>query len=102
MVVNGKLIVENMEWKKIKPGYYKVEEVIRKIQKDIDKVGAPLEISYDRKRKRVKIICVKNMVRCIVTNVGQGKSKETCVSFSDKYIEMNGDNYVCLLHMDDI
>ena len=71
-----------------------MEDVLRRIQRDINKVGEPLELPHHKKGKRVKIICVKNMDRCLVTKIGQGKEKETCVSFNNYKI-------IALLHMNE-
>ena len=57
MGVNG-IPSNKIEWQKLRPGYYTVEGVTKRIQQYIDKIGGLVKIFYNVKRKRVQMKCI--------------------------------------------
>ena len=49
------IYTNKIEWQKLKPGYYTIQDVIKKIQQYIDNVEGLVKISYSVHRKRVQV-----------------------------------------------
>ena len=54
-MVSGGVVKNEIEWQKLKPGFYDIGDVLRIMQRHIDKFAGPLKLQYSPSRKRVRM-----------------------------------------------